>query len=69
MAEADKAYIAALLRERDALTRTPGEEHRLAEIDSELERAGYEPEKAAAPQGRRAPERATVAPGARKAVR
>ena len=64
MAEADKAYIAALLRERDALTRTPGEEHRLAEIDSELERSGYKPEKAAraaTPQDRRAPERAKAA--------
>ena len=58
MAETDEAYIAALLREREALSRQPDEAHRLAEVDSELERAGYKP---AAPQGRRAPERAKAA--------
>jgi hypothetical protein len=65
MAEKNEAYIAALLRERAALERTPGEEHRLAEIDGELERAGYKPDKPerkAEPQGRKAPDHAYVAP-------
>jgi hypothetical protein len=69
MAETDKAYVAALLREREALSRQPGEEHRVAEIDAELKRAGYVPEKAAAPQGRTAAQRETATPGTRKAAR
>jgi hypothetical protein len=70
MADKNEAYIAALLREREALERQPSEKGRLAEIDAELDRAGYVPDKPAkpaAPQGRQAPQHETATPGTRKA--
>lgn len=66
----DKAYIAALLRERSSLLRNPNEKDRLSEIDAELERSGYKGDKelrAAKPQGRQAPQRETATPGTSKA--
>lgn len=50
MSKSDEARIAALLREREGYVRY-GRDSRLADVDAELKRLGYE-DKAKKPQGR-----------------